>query len=178
MLKSYRTKPYKFPMHCSKCVSFWETLDSLSIPHFPTDIKSWQRHCYYYYTRLTALSPGLPRSAGTRKVKPIWILLKQETVSGSGISCTWLQTVGHNFFAASILTIGKHRRRKGSVVGGGHHGECGASAYNGGLGAEPPVGSRGRAPGQRVRGAKLPSSPLVRVVLVHCLSAGLSSTVG
>jgi len=29
---------------------------------------------------------GLPRSAGTRKAKPIWILLKQETVSGSGIS--------------------------------------------------------------------------------------------
>jgi len=38
------------------------------------------------HTRLTALFPGLPRSAGTRKVKPIWILLKQETVSGSGIS--------------------------------------------------------------------------------------------
>ena len=35
---------------------------------------------------LTALFPGLPRWAGTRKVKPIWILLKQETVSGSGIS--------------------------------------------------------------------------------------------
>ena len=32
--------------------------------------------------------PGLPGSAGTRKVKPIWILLKQETVSGSGISWT------------------------------------------------------------------------------------------
>ena len=30
--------------------------------------------------------PGLPRWAGTRKVKPIWILLKQETVSGNGIS--------------------------------------------------------------------------------------------
>jgi len=29
---------------------------------------------------------GLPRWAGTRKVKTIWILLKQETVSGSGIS--------------------------------------------------------------------------------------------
>jgi len=29
---------------------------------------------------------GLPRWAGTRKVKPIWILLKQETVSGSDIS--------------------------------------------------------------------------------------------
>ena len=38
------------------------------------------------HTRLTALCPGLPGSAGTRKVKPIWILLKQETVSGSGIS--------------------------------------------------------------------------------------------
>jgi len=38
------------------------------------------------HTRLTALCPGLPGWAGTRKVKPIWILLKQETVSGSGIS--------------------------------------------------------------------------------------------
>jgi len=38
------------------------------------------------HTRLTALFPGLPKWAGTRKVKPIWILLKQETVSGSGIS--------------------------------------------------------------------------------------------
>ena len=34
----------------------------------------------------TALFPGLPTWAGTRQVKPIWILLKQETVSGSGIS--------------------------------------------------------------------------------------------
>ena len=47
--------------------------------------------CDYYtqlhtHTRLTALCPGLPRWAGTRKVKPIWILLKQETVSGCGIS--------------------------------------------------------------------------------------------
>jgi len=38
------------------------------------------------HTRLTALCLGLPGWAGTRKVKPIWILLKQETVSGSGIS--------------------------------------------------------------------------------------------
>jgi len=30
--------------------------------------------------------PGLPGWAGTRKVKPIWMLLKQETVSGNGIS--------------------------------------------------------------------------------------------
>ena len=38
------------------------------------------------HTHLTALFPGLPRWAGTRKVKPISILLEQETVSGSGIS--------------------------------------------------------------------------------------------
>ena len=53
------------------------------------------------HTRLTTLFPGLPGWAGTRKVKPIWILLKQETVSGSGISraiCksgTSLQTDNH-----------------------------------------------------------------------------------
>ena len=44
---------------------------------------AWHTHTH---TRLTALCPGLPRWAGTRKVKPVWILLKQETVSGSGIS--------------------------------------------------------------------------------------------
>ena len=38
------------------------------------------------HTRVTAPFPGLPGWAGTRKVKSIWILLKQETVSGSGIS--------------------------------------------------------------------------------------------
>ena len=38
------------------------------------------------HTRLTALFPGLLGWAGTRKVKAIWILLKQETVSGSDIS--------------------------------------------------------------------------------------------
>ena len=38
------------------------------------------------HTRLTVLCPRLPRWAGTRKVKPIWILLEQEIVSGSGIS--------------------------------------------------------------------------------------------
>ena len=44
---------------------------------------------------------GLPRSASIRKVKkPIWILLKKETVSGSGISwairvSTLLQTDNH-----------------------------------------------------------------------------------
>jgi len=44
------------------------------------------------YTCLTALCPELPRSAGTTKVKPIWILLKQEIVSGSGISWVVLKS--------------------------------------------------------------------------------------
>ena len=35
---------------------------------------SWHTH-----TRLTALSPGLPRWAGTRKIQPVWILLKFDT---------------------------------------------------------------------------------------------------
>ena len=37
-------------------------------------------------THTHTLCLGLPKWAGTRKVKPNWILLKQETVSGSGIS--------------------------------------------------------------------------------------------
>ena len=35
---------------------------------------------------------------------------------------------------------------------------AGARAYNGGLGTEPPAGSRGRAPGQGVRGRSPPEA--------------------
>jgi len=48
------------------------------------------QHMYqplHTHRHLMALCPGLPWWANTRKLKPIWILLKQETVSGSGI--TW-----------------------------------------------------------------------------------------
>ena len=48
------------------------------------------------HTRLMALFPGLPRWAGTRKVKPIWISLKQETVSGSGISWDICKSAPHS----------------------------------------------------------------------------------
>ena len=52
-----------------------------------TEPRTWATHTHTHtHTRLTALFLGLPGSAGSRKVKPIWILLKQETVSGSGIS--------------------------------------------------------------------------------------------
>ena len=43
-------------------------------------------HKPHTHVHLTALCPRLPGWASTRKVKPIWISLKQETVSGSGIS--------------------------------------------------------------------------------------------
>jgi len=33
---------------------------------------------YYYYICLMAFFPGQPGWAGTRKVKPFWILMKQE----------------------------------------------------------------------------------------------------
>ena len=51
-------------------------------------VNKLERNRSHTHTYLTALFPGLPRWAGTRKVKPIWILLKQEPVSGSGISWT------------------------------------------------------------------------------------------
>ena len=40
MRKSYRTKPYKFLMHCSKCVSFWGTSYSRPPidPHFTSPL--------------------------------------------------------------------------------------------------------------------------------------------
>ena len=41
----------------------------------------------------TAHFPGLP---STRKVKPIWILLKEETVSGSGISWAICKSATHS----------------------------------------------------------------------------------
>ena len=60
------------PLH----LAAWYINTSIWMPYINT----------HTHTRLTALFPGLPRWAGTRKVKPIWILLKQETVRGRGIS--------------------------------------------------------------------------------------------
>jgi len=85
------------------------------------------------HTRLTALCPGLPGWAGTRKVKPIWILLKQETVSGSAISwaiCksaprsrqTTMPARHHSVFyrpdalPATQATASKHRRQITNTV--------------------------------------------------------------
>jgi len=52
--------------------------------------------------------------------------------------------------------------------------ECGARAYNGGLGAEPPVGPRGRAPGQGVRGLRPPEAESILVTGCPTEPANLS----
>ena len=48
------------------------------------------------HTHWTTLCPGLPGWASTRKVKPVWILLKHGTVSGSGISWTMCKSAPHS----------------------------------------------------------------------------------
>jgi len=48
------------------------------------------------HTHLTALCPVQPGWVGTRKVKPNWILLKQETVSGSGIRWAICKSAPHS----------------------------------------------------------------------------------
>ena len=57
----------------------------------------WTVQCNTHtHTHLMALFPGLPGWASTSKVKPIWILLKQETVSGSGISWAICKSASHS----------------------------------------------------------------------------------
>ena len=59
---------------------------SLPIPQWSSCLGHWAYLGHSItHTHLMALCPWPPGRAGTRKLKPIWILLKQETVSGSGI---------------------------------------------------------------------------------------------
>jgi len=48
------------------------------------------------HTRLTALFPGLPGWAGTRKVRTIWILPNWQTTSGNGISWAICKSAPHS----------------------------------------------------------------------------------
>ena len=74
-----------------------------------------------HHTRLTALFPGLPRWAGTRKVKPIWVLVKQETVSGSGISWDICKSAPcSRQTTTQVPHWGQPRRRVGPAPGSGH----------------------------------------------------------
>jgi len=70
-------------------ISYWVAAYGLKLALTLTTLLSLTNTHTHTHTRLTAFCPRLPGWAGTRKVKPIWILLKQETLSGSGIS--WAQ---------------------------------------------------------------------------------------
>ena len=52
-------------------------------------------HVHETHTHLTALFLGQPGVSWYEKVRPIWILLKQETVSGSGISWAICKSAPH-----------------------------------------------------------------------------------
>jgi len=81
-------------LHWSKFSWFhcWAKLNDMVLKntqHSYTSKIQLRNHDYYRYTYTHPFNGpflGLPRWAGTRKVKPIWILLKKETVSSSGIS--------------------------------------------------------------------------------------------
>ena len=77
----------------------------------------------HIHTRLMAIFPGLPGWAGTRKAKPIWILLKRVTVSGSGVSwniCksaprsrqTTTPTPHHSFFSGRMPFLPLNQQRQ------------------------------------------------------------------
>ena len=82
---------------CCKFACLWPGETCLQDDHFVFKFFSLLSSTYplgltthtvttHTHTRLMALFPGLPRWASTRKEKPILILPKQETLSGSGIS--------------------------------------------------------------------------------------------
>ena len=75
-------------LHHSTCILSERKSEITAISCLIKHIHTQQYRTYLCrtYTHLMAFFPGLPGWAGTRKVKPIWILLKQETVSGSDIS--------------------------------------------------------------------------------------------
>ena len=58
------------------------TVSQLVMPEFKFHKIQHNSHTHQFNSPFL----GLPGWAGTRKVKPIWIFLNQETVSGSGIS--------------------------------------------------------------------------------------------
>ena len=75
--------------HCQIFIVFGE--------NFSQEVGNQNTHARTHTrARLTALCPGLPRWAGTRKVKPVWILLKQETMSGNSISWAICKSAPHS----------------------------------------------------------------------------------
>jgi len=66
----------------------WPTSFKLRSSIKTVNITANIKQCMKTYTCLTAFFPGQPGYAVTRRVKPIWILMKQETMGGGGITWT------------------------------------------------------------------------------------------
>ena len=80
---------------CDWSIDSWNWCELIRILELDShELYFWVK--LHTHTRLTALCPGLPRWASTRKVKPIWILPKQETVSGSGFSWARCKSAPHS----------------------------------------------------------------------------------
>jgi len=86
------SKSISFPsLNAQYSIMFWQSVLSLStLCNILCSIR------ISHTEMLTALFPRLPVWSGTRKVKPIWILLKQETVSGCGISWAICKSAPHS----------------------------------------------------------------------------------
>ena len=85
---------YLYPCHLFLSLTVKSALKSADFYEVRHLAPFYRTQCIHIFSQLNTHThthpfngpfPRLPRWAGTRKVKPIWILLKQETVSGSGI---------------------------------------------------------------------------------------------
>ena len=96
-----------FACACLRCQSVTETRNTRK-PWLTDWLTDWMSLLWHLTNThpFNSPFPGLPRWAGTRKVEPIWILLKQETVSGSGISWAICQSAPRS---RQITTPAPHR---------------------------------------------------------------------
>ena len=85
---------------CAACSDFGEIrvicIGYIQMSH--AGVYTWAEHrqiSWSLYRVMLQTINRLPGWAGTRKVKPIWILLKQETVSCSGISWAICKSAPH-----------------------------------------------------------------------------------
>ena len=70
-----------------------DKLNAIDTSKYTTTPTHTHTHVHAHTHHLMDLCLGLPRWTGTRKVKPIWILLKQQKMSGSDISWAMCKSV-------------------------------------------------------------------------------------
>ena len=82
-LCTWRKNSNQYRLHPSEKNKFHYITIATNVQNFDNKCATFTK---YTHIRLTTLFQGLPGWASTRKVKPIWILLKLETMTGSGTS--------------------------------------------------------------------------------------------